>query len=383
MVWYFWLTLIIKMNKIFRTAYIIFIGMVLLGTACKHEKKYMKAKRKPKPAPVITAEPSRKLDSASFSKDDDNDFVIDPMTMGPIALYGQPDTLTPVKEILPAFMPFKRLGYITINGEVQRPGLRPGDPPYTQMTSITWYRIRTDDGKEGYLHYVGENIAKYTFTDTARHVKYLAGPYLADKKNHDWKMGFFKFDMAAQKITDKVSCEFLGEAQEKIEVMKQLSLSNVQFAINYSQHAEFCGGGESYEIIVDTPTGLTKLPGYLNTFDDGDYSILNGDAVYFPIAGSNGRVTLYGNGLVVQHTDTTGFKPDTFAYDANATLPINNVIVRTTELGEVYVDKDGDPITLKNGDNKYKTHSKVTTYYHWDGEKAIVAYKQTTKLALN
>jgi hypothetical protein len=371
------------MKKNIRTAYIIFIGMIVLGTACKHEKGYVKAKRKPKPVPVITADPGRKLDSASFSKDDDNDFVIDPMTMGPIALYGQPDTLTRVKEILPAFTPFKRLGYITINGEVQKPGLRPGDPPYTQFTSLTWYHIRTDDGPEGYLHYVGDNIAKYTFTDTARHVKYLVGTYLADKKNYDWKMGFFKFDMTTQKITGKVSCDLLGESQEKIELMKQLPLSNVQFAINFSQHADFCGGGESYEIIVDTPTGITKLPECYNSFQDGDYSVVNGDAVYLPVAGSNGHITLYGNGLVIQPTDTTGFKPDTLAYPANATVPINNVIVRTTELGEVYVNKDGDPITLKNGENKYKTHSKVSTYYHWDGQKAIVAYKQTTKLALN
>jgi len=371
------------MNKIFKTAYIIFIGMIILGTACKHEKRYVKTKRKPKPVPVITADPDRKLDSASFSKDDDNDFVINPMTMGPIALYGQPDTLSQVKEILPAFASFKRLGYITINGEVQKPGLRPGDPPYTQLTSITWYRIRTDDGKEGYLHYVGDNIAKYTFTDTTRHVKYLVGPYLADKKDYDWKMGFFKFDMATQKITGKVSCDLLGESTEKIEVMKQLPLSNVQFAINFSQHADFCGGGESYEIIVDTPMGLTKLPECYNSFEDGDYSTVNIDAVYLPVIGSNGQITLFGNGLAMQPADTIGFKPDTLAYPANATMPINSVIVRTTELGEVYVDKDGDPINLKNGENKYKTHSKVTTYYHWDGEKATVAYKQTTKLALN
>jgi hypothetical protein len=372
------------MNKIFRTAYIIIIGMIVLGTACKHEKKgYVKAKRKPKPAPVITTNPDRKLDSASFSKDDDNDFVIDPMTIGPIALYGQPDTLTPVKEILPAFTPFKRLGYITIDCEVRKPGLRPGDPPYTQFTSLTWYRILTDDGREGYLHYVGENIAKYTFTDTVHHVKYMVGTYLADKKTHDWKMGFFKFDMANQKITDKISCELLGESQEKIAAMKRLPLSNVQFAINFSQHADFCGGGELYEIIVDTPTGLTKLPECRNTFDDGDYSAFNVDAVYLPIADNNGHVALYSNDSVIQLTDTTRFKPDTFAYPANATVPINNVIVRTTELGEIYVDKDGDPITLKNGENKYKTHSKVITYYHWDGQKATIAYKQTTQLALN
>ncbi len=371
------------MNKVFRTAYIIFIGIVLLSTACKHEKKYVKAKRKPKPAPVITAEPDRKLDSTSFSKDDEVDFVIDPMTMGPIALYAQPDTLTSVKEILPAFTPFKRLGYVTINGEVQKPGLRPGDPPYTQMTSITWYRICTEDGKAGYLHYVGENIAKYTFTDTARHVKYLAGSYLADKKKQDLKMGFFKFDIATQKITDKVSCEFIGEGLEKIEVMKQLSLSNVQFAINYSQHADFCGGAESYEIIADTPTGLTKLPNYLNSFDDGDYSAFSVDDIYLPVTDKNGHVALYANGIVMQPTSANGFKPDTLAYPADATVPINDVIVRTTELGEVYVDKDGDPITPKKGENTYKTHSKVTTYYYWDGQKATEAYKQTTKLALN
>ena len=96
-------------------------------------------------------------------------------------------------------------------------------------------------------------------------------------------------------------------------------------------------------------------------------------AVYLPITGSNGHVTLYGNGLAIQPTDTTGFKPDTLSYPASATVPINNVIVRTTELGEVYVDKDGDPITLKNGENKYKMHSKVTTYYYLDGQKATVA----------
>ena len=372
-----------KMNKISSPAYIIFIVMIVCGAACNHEKGYVKTKRKPKPVPVITADPGLKLDSTSFSKDDDNDFVIDPMTMGPIELYTQPDTLTPVEEILPAFTPFKRLGYVTITGEVKKPGLKPGDPPYTQFTSITWYRIRTDNGKEGYLHYVGDNIAKYTFTDTVRQVKYLVGTYVADRKNHDWKMGFFKFDMATQKITDKVSCDLLGESQEKIELMKKLPLSNVQLAINFSQHADFCGGGESYEIIVDTPTGLTKLPECYNSFDDGDYSVVNVDAVYIPVVGGNGQVTLYGNGLMSLPADTAGFKPDTLAYPANAAVPINNVIVRTTELGEMCVDKDGDPITLKNGENKYKTHSKVTTYYHWDGQKATVAYKQTTQLALN
>jgi len=371
------------MNKIFKTAYIIFIGMIVLGTACKHEKKYVKAKRKPKPVPVITADPGQVPDSASFSKDNDNDFVIDPMTMGPIAIYAQPDTLTPVKGILPTFTPFKRLGYSTINGEIQKPGLRPGDPPYTQYTSITWYRIRTYDGKEGYLNFVGKNIAKYTFTDTTRHIKYLVGPYLADKKNHEWKMGFFKFDMATQKIISKVSCDLLGESEEKVELMKKLPLSNVQFAINYSQHADFCGGGESYDIIVDTPTGLTKLPECYNSFEDGDYSAVNVDDVYLPVESSNGQIILSSNGLAIQLTDTTSLKPDTLAYPANATVPINNVIVRTTELGEVYVDNDGDPITTKKGESKYKTHSKITTFYRWDGEKATVDYKQTTKLALN
>jgi len=62
--------------------------------------------------------------------------------------------------------------------------------------------------------------------------------------------------------------------------MKQLPLSNVQFAINFSQHADFCGGGESYEIIVDTPTGLTKLPECYNSFQDGDYSVVNSGRLF-------------------------------------------------------------------------------------------------------
>jgi len=54
--------------------YFVFIGMILGCTACKHKKRYVKAKREPKPVPVITAAFVRKLDFVSFSKGGGYDF---------------------------------------------------------------------------------------------------------------------------------------------------------------------------------------------------------------------------------------------------------------------------------------------------------------------
>lgn len=340
--------------------------------SCKHTpQKKIKPSVKLKNGKEITKTKEEYL--KDLSEDFDNEPVVDPMTIQDCNLYYESDTLSAVKNIIPAFTSFERLNYEVQDFQKQLPNNDADSTFYTQYSQVTWYKIRTSTGEEGYIRDMSK-IARFTFSDTLSNLKYVISNYANKEGNYMFK--FSKYNWANHEILSSVETHYLPEAIQTARVIKSLTLKNAKIVIHLSQHADFCGGGMTNTLVMDTPKGLIMLPENSNSFDDSSYDSVD-ESVYYPTRDEkSGRIY-----LCEYDAYSTGIsKYNTITYPSNAIIPINELIVQRIESTAPVLDKNEEPVTLKNGQYKMASHTIKNIYYRWDGARLSKFYERTTKL---
>ncbi|PTQ95014.1 hypothetical protein C8P68_106229 [Mucilaginibacter yixingensis] len=303
----------------------------MLMLACRQSTKHQ-AQSAVKKAPSFKVFP---LDAGDGSPVADK--MLNPVVMYPCPVYTQPDSASNKFTTLPI------LTSLQIKGRVERSykdTVKTGNKPaYLSNASSIWYQVLIK-GKQGYIS--EKNIAKFTFTDSVRKVTYLIG--ISTRTDTGGAVrAVLKYDLQRQQLLSKVDIPANNSGNFSVVTIKNTTLKNVSYLLRVDENMEYGGGGQTSQLIADGGAGLVAFPQTNIGYDDGDG--LRQNVLYVPAKGDDGVLRFYIDGDIYNHWQWSAYYVK--AWNAYG-KPADEILMYTTQKGQSVLDKNNQPVILKN-----------------------------------
>jgi|GEM_PF-6692158 len=286
------------------------------------------------------------------------DKMLNPVVMYPCPVYLQPDSVSNQLETLPV------LSVLQIKGRVERSykdTVKNGNKSaYLSNAASIWYQVLIG-GRQGYIS--EKNIAKFTFADSIQKVIYLIG-ISARTDTGSAMRTVLKYNMQRRQLLSKVNFPANNSGNFSVAIVKNTALKNVSYLLRVDENMEYSGGGQTSQLVADGGDGLIAFPQTNIAYDDGDGLLQN--VLYIPAKGNDGALRFYIDGDIRNHLGWSAYYVK--AWDVYG-IPANEILMYTSQKGQSVLDRNNQPVILKNYQPKFKSLVKTTTFYRWDGKE--------------
>lgn len=322
------------------------------GTSNHAAVRPVAAKQLSRPDSLIASAILSKEDS--FSKDGQ---LINPTVFMSCQVFSAPDSTSRVTDTLAAMTRIKVSDKQSI--EYQDTIKNATDSSsYIRNGLINWYSVILPDGRKGFV--AAGAVAGYVFDEPQGRFKYLILTD-ASRFNPYNNVKVLKYDVTRHLIVSTANVYSSGEWECQVRQIKHTPLKGVKMLLHVHVHGDYCGGGESYQLIADAGRNLVLLPESYTSFDDGGG--IEDRIAYLPAFDKNGQVALLSNGDAQNTASRT--KP-VMSAPAGFDTGTDQLLVTYGENGSYATDKNGELI-IKNNQNKIHDLTQTTTYYRWNG----------------
>jgi hypothetical protein len=286
-------------------------------------------------------------------------------------LLARPDSTATALKPLSAFVPLTYLKSIRLQQVDTLAHYGSANDSITEYMP-SFYEVRLGTQK-GYV--AAADVAQYSITDKAGNALYLLG---TDYRAADYKHSFIikKVDLKSRQLVATAYRSLINDAVLDVMLIKGHLLPEVKSMIKIVGHADMCGGGQTTVYLAEAGRKLVALPDAFQAYDDSG-AIFN-EWIFLPRQSAQGQWTL--------KTDTLGEQGSgslKILTDLPTKLSVEQLIAYTCIEGQLAMDKNNQPIILKNRRSKLDGALTLTTrYYQWTGQK-LVPLPGTKKVKLN